>query len=141
MTMSLPSDKLDKLKLVINFFQSAKKVTLQELQSLNGLLNFACKVVAPGRAFCRSLINATIVISKPHHRIRLNNNIKQDSCIWQLFLQYYKGVSTIRTQFLDSQSIQLFTAVQGVRMGILVFILVGGHMEHGLTFYTVLPGK
>lgn len=39
MTMSLPSDKLHKSKSVINSFLSAKKVTLQELQSLIGLLN------------------------------------------------------------------------------------------------------
>lgn len=44
MTMSLPTDKLDKLKTVINSNLSAEKVTLQELQSLIGLLKFACKV-------------------------------------------------------------------------------------------------
>lgn len=130
MTMSLPSDKLDKLKSVINSFLSAKKVTLQELQSLIGLLNFACKVVAPGRAFCRRLINATIGISKPHHRIRLNNNIKQDLRIWQIFLQSYNGVSVIRTQFLDSQSIQLFTDSAGGKNGGFG-IYFGGRWAHG----------
>ena len=36
-----------------------RKVTLVELQSLLGLLNFACKVIRPGRAFLRRLINLT----------------------------------------------------------------------------------
>jgi len=31
---------------------STKKVTLREIQSVIGLLNFACQVIAPGRAFC-----------------------------------------------------------------------------------------
>lgn len=36
---ALPSDKLDKLRQVIKDFLSAKKVFLQEIQSVIGLLN------------------------------------------------------------------------------------------------------
>lgn len=141
--MSLPSDKLHKLKSVINSFLSAKKVTLQELQSLIGLLNFACKVVAPGHAYCRRLINATIGISKPHHRIRLNNNIKQDLRIWQISLQSIMVFLLYEPNFWIVNPYSSSQTVQGVRMGVLVSIsVVGGHMEHGLTlgFYRVLPG-
>jgi hypothetical protein len=31
--------------------QAAKKISVKELESLTGLLNFACKVVVPGRPF------------------------------------------------------------------------------------------
>ena len=48
----LPLDKIDKCLSVISDFLTRKKVTLKELQSLTGLLNFACSVVVPGRAFC-----------------------------------------------------------------------------------------
>ena len=44
-----------------------QKVTLRELQSLIGLLNFACLVVVPGTAFLRRLINLTIGVKRPHH--------------------------------------------------------------------------
>jgi hypothetical protein len=44
----LPLDKLNKLHERLEFFKSRKKVTLLELQSLIGLLYFACNVVASG---------------------------------------------------------------------------------------------
>ncbi len=49
----LPRDKIAKCIQFIANFLSCKKVTLRELQSLLGLLNFACVVVTPGRAFLR----------------------------------------------------------------------------------------
>ncbi|KAJ8308242.1 hypothetical protein KUTeg_013116 [Tegillarca granosa] len=48
-----------------------KKTNLKSMQSLIGSLNFACKVVSPGRTFCRRLINSTIGLSKPFHHIRI----------------------------------------------------------------------
>ena len=51
----LPSDKLDKCRSPISEFLQRKKVTLKKVQSLTGLLNFACSVVRPGRAFLRQL--------------------------------------------------------------------------------------
>ena len=47
----LPHDKLKKCISLITDFSRRKKVTLRELHSLLGLLNFACSVVVPGRAF------------------------------------------------------------------------------------------
>ena len=48
----LPEDKLLKCKQLIAEFIK-KKATLRELQSLTGVLNFACSVVVPGRCFLR----------------------------------------------------------------------------------------
>ena len=47
----LPLDKIDKCLSLIASFLTRKKVTLKEIQSLTGMLNFACSVVVPGRAF------------------------------------------------------------------------------------------
>jgi hypothetical protein len=84
-----------KLKCVqcIASFLTHKKVTLKELQSLIGLLNFACLVVTPGRAFLRRLIDLTRRISQPHFFVWLNRNIKGDLCIWQTFLSSFNGRS------------------------------------------------
>ena len=65
----------------------AKKVTLKQLQSLIGLLNFACNVVSPGRTFCRRLINATIGVDKSYFKIRVTKSIKADLNVWLQFLQ------------------------------------------------------
>ena len=54
----------------------SKKISLRQLQSLIGLLNFACQVVAPGRAFCRRLIDASV--KKPHHKIRVSQAMRED---------------------------------------------------------------
>ena len=59
----LPQEKVGKCLLAIYSLLGRKKVTLKELQSLIGLLNFACSVVTPGRGFLRRLINLTIGIN------------------------------------------------------------------------------
>lgn len=51
---------------MIKDFLYRKKVTLKELQSLYGLLNFACQA---GRAFLRRLFDLTRGLQKPHHRV------------------------------------------------------------------------
>ena len=60
MEARLPQEKLVKCRELISDFLRCCKVTLQEIQSLTGLLNFACAVVVPGRAFLRRLIDLTI---------------------------------------------------------------------------------
>ena len=89
----LPRDKLDKYVTTILEFQHRKKVTLCELQSLIGLLNFACSVVQPGRTFLRRLIDLTIGIKSPSHKIRLNQEIKKDLDLWLNFLEDFNGKS------------------------------------------------
>lgn len=64
MMSRLPSDKLDKCRTLVNQFRRRKKVTLQELQSLIGGLNFACLVVVPGRASLRRLSDLTVGVKK-----------------------------------------------------------------------------
>lgn len=68
-----------------------KKVKLKSLQSFIGILYFACKTVAPGRAFCRRLIDAIIGIKKPHHFIRVSSGMLDDLVIWQQFLENSMG--------------------------------------------------
>ncbi|CAH3137158.1 unnamed protein product, partial [Porites lobata] len=47
----LPSEKIHKCRALLHQFAQKRSVTLRELQSLIGLLNFCCSVVTPGRAF------------------------------------------------------------------------------------------
>ena len=66
MEARLPQEKPDKCRELLSAFLHRRKVTLQEIQSLTGLLNFACSVVVPGRAFLRRLIDLIIGVRKPH---------------------------------------------------------------------------
>jgi hypothetical protein len=56
MEVRLPKDKLEKLKTILSSFLHTKKVTLIELQSLIGFLNFAYAVVSPGHALLRRIM-------------------------------------------------------------------------------------
>lgn len=110
----LPDDKLQKCHTLLTSFYSRRKVTLKELQSLIGLLNFTCSVVLPGRAFLRRLIDLTIGLQRPHHHIRLNKDAKADLQVWMRFLVGFNG----RAFFLDdlwvtSATLELFTDAAG----------------------------
>lgn len=110
--MQLPQDKVVTLRQSIQTVVTSKKVTLKTLQSLIGLLNFACKTVGPGRAFSRRLIDATIGIKKLYHMIRVNKAMKADLAVWQQFLEYFNGVTVITSGFWSSDnSLQLFFRV------------------------------
>ncbi|CAG2249858.1 unnamed protein product [Mytilus edulis] len=78
MECRLPQEKIEKIQAKLHEFSRRKKVTLRQLQSLIGLLNFACTVVCPGRAFLRRLIDLTIGVSHPCHYIRLTRESKAD---------------------------------------------------------------
>ena len=82
MEVRLPQDKLEKLRTILSFFSHRKKITLLELQSLIGLLNFACAVVSPGRACLRRIIDLTKGIQKPYHKRRLTKSAKADLTTW-----------------------------------------------------------
>ena len=61
----LPIDKVIKCRTLLTTALGHNKMTLREIQSLIGVLNFACRVVKPGRAFLRRLINTTLGIKTP----------------------------------------------------------------------------
>ena len=114
MEARLPDDKTDKCKSLISGFLRRKKVTLREIQSLTGLLNFACSVVVPGRAFLRRLIDLTKGIKFPHHFIRLTKSVKADLVIWQSFLDEFNGRSFFLSDvWNDSFSLNLYTDAAG----------------------------
>ena len=114
MEARLPLDKIDKCTKTIESFLKRKKVTLKELQSLIGLLNFACSVVKPGRAFLRRLIDLTIGVRSAHFSIRLSSESKQDLKIWYSFLSGYNGKSFFINDFwLNSSKLNLFTDASG----------------------------
>jgi hypothetical protein len=91
MQLRLPQDKLDDLKAKIAALRRRRKVSLRELQSLLGSLDFACRAVVPGRPFLRRLIDLTAGLSKPHHMIRLTVEARRDLAAWYVFLHSFNG--------------------------------------------------
>lgn len=84
------------------------KISLVDLQSLVGSLNFVCKAVAPGRAFLRRLIALSRGLTRPHHRVRMSKGAKLDLLMWLEFLDHFNGVSPISACAWDD-SVELYT--------------------------------
>ena len=114
MEVRLPEEKLDKCLSQLSYFCSRKSVTLKELQSLIGLLNFACCVVVPGRAFLRRLIDLTRGVRKPTHHVRSTKESKYDLQVWLNFLRSYNGKSFfLGSRWYTSKTLKLFTDAAG----------------------------
>ena len=110
----LPQDKIDKCTNTIQDFLKRKKVTLKDMQSLIGLLNFTCSVVVPGRTFLRRMINLTVGIRRPMHMIRLTSAVKGDLHLWLQFLTQFNGKSFfLDFVWLSSDMIHLYIDASG----------------------------
>lgn len=110
MEARLPWDKIDKCRTKLIALQHKKKPTLRELQSVLGLLNFACQVVVPGRAFLRRLIQLTIGVKHPRHHIALSRGARLDIELWLSFLHQFNGRSILLDNtWVESDTIQMYT--------------------------------
>ena len=100
MEARLPDDKLTRIRDLLASFKKRCSARLVELQSLVGTLQFACKVVVPGRTFLQCIINLTRGVPSRFHHIHLNREFFKDINMWKVFLTDWKG----RSFFLNSSS-------------------------------------
>lgn len=114
MELRLPQDKLVNAVHLLSQFSTRRKATLRELQSLIGVLNFACKAVRPGRPFLRRLIDLTTGVPNPNHHISITREARADMAAWLLFLRSFNGVSLIHDlQWRDNDALRLYTDASG----------------------------
>ena len=93
MQARLPIEKIEKYRKHVEEIQTRDKVTLRELQSVIGQLQYATCIMISSRTFLRCLINLTIGHMVPHYFIKLTRGVKLDLEIWKSFLDYYNGIS------------------------------------------------
>ena len=91
--LRLPTDKLARLKILIQCWASKRVCTRKELESLLGHLSHAATVITQGRTFLRQLFPLLSQGRAAHHRIRLNVGARADLIWWQTFLQTWNGTS------------------------------------------------
>ena len=114
MQAKLPADKLEHTRQLLRSFRCKRRIKLRDVQSLVGLLNFACKVIRPGRAFLRRLIDLTTKAHHKNHYIKLNAEARADIDAWLTFLDAFNGVSLfLHDQFVLSDSIRLYSDASG----------------------------
>ena len=68
----------------------------------------------PGRAFLRRIINLTLKLKSPSHRVRITVEARKDFLMWKEFLAKCNGSAIIPEQvWQDNADIQLFTDASG----------------------------
>lgn len=91
METRLPTDKIVKISNALQDIKNRKKVTLRELQSVIGLLNFATSCVVPGRTFLRRLYDLTAGVKWPWFSIRISMEARADLAMWNTFINSFNG--------------------------------------------------
>ena len=110
MEARLPQDKLSRIHDLLNSFESRRSVRLVELQTLIRTLQFACKVVVPGRTFLQRDINLTRGVPSRFHHIRLNKEVFKDLDMWKVFLANWNGHSFFLESFpAPTADLELYT--------------------------------
>lgn len=117
--VSLPQDKLRKLKENIKGLSGVRTIPVRQLQSILGLLNYASYVIAPGRAFLRRLFDLLKGHRKTHH-IFITREARADLRAWECFCTSFNGRSFFR--ILSAQpDFKIFTDASGTIAGAAVF--------------------
>lgn len=83
--VSIPETKIDRAIRELDIVIRSKKVTVKQLQSLTGLLNFFCRAVVPGRAFTRKMYAKMSGLRQFHH-FRVDGELKADCKMWLEFV-------------------------------------------------------
>jgi hypothetical protein len=110
----LPQEKIQKCEQAIAKLIQGKKATLRQIQVVVGLLQFACQAVVSGRAFLRRLIDLTKKVLRPHHFIKLTQEVKLDLRLWLSFLEQFNGRSFfLSAEVWSAQRLNLVTDASG----------------------------
>ncbi len=87
--LRLPEGKMSRLTSLLQSWDGRRMCTRRDLESLIGHLNHACKVVRPGRAFLRrmiELLHTPHCSPNSHTPIRLNADLRAYKAWWTTFL-------------------------------------------------------
>ena len=109
MEARLPPDKVLRLKQMLMEFCNMKSCAKVKLLSLLGHMNFASKVIIPGRSFMSYLLYLTRGKSNNRDIIYFNDDCRSDMKMWINFLDSWNGVSFFIDSTVSNIDIQLYT--------------------------------
>ena len=117
MEARLPVEKVIRIQGIIEAFSLKKTCTKRELLSLLGHLNFASRVIHPGRSFVSHLIKLSTTVSKLSHYVSIKN-CRSDLAMWARFLKNWNGVSFFLNDHVTKASdLNLFTDATDISFG------------------------
>lgn len=82
MEARLPLQKIVRIKSILEAFSHRKTCTKRELLSLLGHMNFASRVIRPGRAFVSHLISLSTTVTESHYHVTLTSAVRSDLAMW-----------------------------------------------------------
>ena len=93
MKVKFPGDKLNKLRLGIQYILEHKKMKFKELESIVGLMAFCAQAIPSARAFIRRFYDliSEVRVKKSYYYVRINQEIKSDAEVWLEFLKFLMG--------------------------------------------------
>ena len=111
--LRLPKEKLARALKLLRSWSNKRTATKKELQSLAGTLEDAARIIVPGKAFLRRIYDAVASLSKSHHHIRLNSDVRSDIAWWLTFMTEWNGISLSSTLCELAPSITLTSDASG----------------------------
>ena len=110
MIAKLPEDKVQRICVYLEDMLHKNKCTKLELLQLLGHLNFASRVILPGRSFVSYLIQLSTTVKKLHHMVYLDSHCQEDLIMWHKFLSNWNGVSLFYdSDFTEACDLELYT--------------------------------
>lgn len=98
MELSLPRDKLQKLRQLLAKYLGAASIKRKDLESLTGLLAHCSQVIRGGRTFCCRLYDVQkLAILHRLPAVDLPDMVQDDIKWWHSFCATFNGVSAINT--------------------------------------------
>ncbi len=91
MRLELPEKKLNDLSLLLDTVAGRQRISKRQLDMLIGKLVWAARVVRGGRTFVRRLIDTSMRLKQPNHRICTRGPFMRDISFWRNFLAQFNG--------------------------------------------------
>ena len=112
--IGIPVEKVTRAVNLVQKMPRAKKrkVTVHDLQSLAGFLNFLCKAIVPGRVFTRRMYSIAPSNLKKHHHVKLTHEVILDLEMWLSFLNDSSAYSRPFADFdisLEAEELDWYT--------------------------------
>ena len=126
MQARLPLDKVKRITDYISTIIHKKSCTRKALEQLLGHLNFATRVILPGRAFVTYLYKIMASVRDSFHYVHLDKECKSDLKMWLEFLSTWNGINFFYEPQLTSAADMHY-----IQMPLLLKALVASIKESG----------
>ena len=92
MTLQITPERLTEIRELLEEWMEKRSMTLRELQSLLGKLNFAASTIRAGRIFVSRLLNSLKTFPRSD-RCEIDAEMKKDITWWICFMETFDGVT------------------------------------------------